>query len=86
MGSMISDRNFDYLETLIQEAVDAGAELLYGGKRFKHSTWKEGYYFTPTILRGVTKSMRIANEECFAPIMTIMEYDVRDIIPSSLQR
>lgn len=72
MGAMISDASFDRLEELIDEAVDQGATLLAGGKRYEHPEYPMGHYFEPTLLVDVTPDMRIAQHECFAPVLTVL--------------
>ncbi|KAI1434801.1 Aldehyde/histidinol dehydrogenase [Xylaria sp. CBS 124048] len=72
VGAMISDASFTRLETLVSDAVKAGARLLAGGKQHTHPDHPEGFYFAPTLLVDVTPDMAIANEECFGPIMTIL--------------
>jgi acyl-CoA reductase-like NAD-dependent aldehyde dehydrogenase len=72
VGAMISDANFDRLESMIEAAVKNGARLLAGGKRYDHPDFPKGHYFTPTLLADVTEDMAIAQEECFAPIAVVM--------------
>lgn len=72
VGAVISDASFDRLEELIAAAVNDGARLLVGGKRFNHPVHRSGHYFTPTLIVDVTPEMAIANEECFGPICVIM--------------
>lgn len=72
IGAMISPAGFTRLESLIAEAVEQGARLLHGGKQYHHPKYSNGHFFTPTLLVDVTPSMRIAQEELFAPIMTVM--------------
>jgi acyl-CoA reductase-like NAD-dependent aldehyde dehydrogenase len=72
MGSMISDRSFDRLESLIQAALDAGATLHCGGHRQEHPEHPNGHYFQPTLISGVTRDMQIAQTELFAPIFLLM--------------
>jgi acyl-CoA reductase-like NAD-dependent aldehyde dehydrogenase len=72
MGAMISDASFSRLEELIAEAVSQGARLLAGGKRYAHPDHPRGHYFQPTLLVDVTPSMRIAQNECFAPVLTML--------------
>jgi acyl-CoA reductase-like NAD-dependent aldehyde dehydrogenase len=69
---MISPTTFDKLEGLIAEAVGQGARLLAGGKRYHHPVHTHGHYFTPTLLVDVTRDMRIAQEELFAPVFLVM--------------
>lgn len=72
VGAMISNASFSRLEKLIQEAVSQGARLLTGGKRHNHPNYPKGHYFQPTMLVDVTPTMAIANNECFAPVLTLM--------------
>lgn len=72
VGAMISDASFARLESLIAEAVQQGARLLVGGKRFDHPIHPKGHYFSPTLLVDVTPSMRVAREELFAPVFVLM--------------
>ena len=72
VGAMISPARFSHLETLIHEAVSQGATLLAGGSRLKHPEYPRGHYFQSTLIADVTPSMRIAQEELFAPICTVM--------------
>ena len=72
VGAMISDSRFEQLEKLVADAVNQGARCLVGGKRLVHHKYPKGHYFRPTLLVDVTPSMRIANEELFAPICVVM--------------
>ena len=72
VGAMISDARFQQLEDLITDAVNQGARCLVGGKKYTHHKYPKGHYFQPTLLVDVTPSMRIANEELFAPICVLM--------------
>ncbi|KAK7723329.1 Meiotic Sister-Chromatid recombination aldehyde dehydrogenase [Botryosphaeria dothidea] len=72
VGASISAASFDNLEALIAEAVAQGATLAAGGTRYAHPDHPKGHYFSPTLLAGVTPSMRIAQTECFAPVFLLM--------------
>ena len=72
VGAMISDASFHRLETLIAEAVAQGAQCLVGGYRFSHPHFPKGHYFAPTLVVDVAPTMRIAQEELFAPICVLM--------------
>ncbi|KAJ7445680.1 meiotic sister-chromatid recombination aldehyde dehydrogenase [Mycena galericulata] len=73
-GAMISRERFESLANVIQEAHDAGADV-HGGQQYAHVYQDKGYYFQPTIVGPVTPDMRIAQEELFAPVATLMPYD-----------
>ena len=59
---------------LIQSAIDEGATLETGGPDLPANV-NRGYYIQPTVFSGVTPEMRIAQEEIFGPVATIMPYD-----------
>ncbi|KAK2598923.1 Meiotic Sister-Chromatid recombination aldehyde dehydrogenase [Conoideocrella luteorostrata] len=72
VGAMISGTSFSRLEELIADAVSRGARLLSGGKRYTHPDYPQGHYFEPTLLVDVTPDMKIAQHECFAPVLTLL--------------
>ena len=78
VGASISDASFDKLEHLINDALQNGARLLAGGKRFIHPDHPKGHYFTPTFLVDVTPSMAIAQTELFAPVFLLMRAESVD--------
>jgi acyl-CoA reductase-like NAD-dependent aldehyde dehydrogenase len=71
VGPMINEQEARRAESWVREAVDAGATLLLGGRR-------DGPVLHPTILTGVTQSMRVMREEIFAPVLSIVPYTSLD--------
>jgi acyl-CoA reductase-like NAD-dependent aldehyde dehydrogenase len=67
VGPMISEAEARRAQHWVQEAVEQGARILYGGKR-------EGPLLHPTILSGVTPQMRVMCEEIFAPVLSVIPY------------
>ncbi len=65
MGPLINPRAAERVQSLVDDAVKRGAKLLRGGKH-DHS------YFEPTVLDSVPRAARIATEETFGPVVTIM--------------
>jgi acyl-CoA reductase-like NAD-dependent aldehyde dehydrogenase len=56
-----------------------GATLRYGGERFyPDSSNGKGYYFQPTIFINATNEMRIAQEEIFGPVLTVIPFDTEE--------
>lgn len=76
VGAMINGNRLRHLQNLVEEAVSQGARLLVGGKIYEHPQYPQAHYFAPTLLCDVTNEMRIAQEECFAPIMLVMKANV----------
>ncbi|MBF9150708.1 aldehyde dehydrogenase family protein [Novosphingobium jiangmenense] len=74
LGPVVNKAQFDKIRGLIQSAIDEGAKLETGGPDLP-SNVNRGYYIKPTVFSGVTPDMRIAQEEIFGPVATIMTYD-----------
>lgn len=77
LGPVVSQRQYDTIQRLIQTGIDEGAKLITGGMgRPPHL--KQGYYVRPTIFANVTPEMTIAREEIFGPVLSIMVYENED--------
>ncbi|CAM3983452.1 aldehyde dehydrogenase family protein [Alkalicoccus chagannorensis] len=64
MGPLIEEKEAIRIEEWVQEAVDAGARILHGGKR-------DGAFYDPTVLADVPSSCRIYQEEIFGPVVLL---------------
>ncbi|MGV9498398.1 NADP-dependent succinic semialdehyde dehydrogenase [Streptomyces sp. NPDC003642] len=73
VGPLSSEQGLRDLEELVDDAVRGGARVLCGGERPEGPGW----YYTPTILSGITREMRIHREEAFGPVATL--YRVADL-------
>jgi aldehyde dehydrogenase (NAD+) len=76
IGPVVSRKQYDAVQAYIQSGIDAGAELLAGG--LGHSEGLAGYYVQPTVFTNVTSEMRIAREEIFGPVLSVMTYRTED--------
>ena len=74
LGPVVNKAQYDKIQGLIQSAIDEGAKLETGGTGLP-SNVNRGYYIKPTVFSGVTPDMRIAKEEVFGPVATIIAYD-----------
>ncbi|SIS67385.1 NAD-dependent succinate-semialdehyde dehydrogenase [Neptunomonas antarctica] len=70
IGPLIDERALAKVESLVADALENGATLLTGGKRF--SAVSNGYQ--PTVLSNVNNQMRIAQEEIFGPVATLIPF------------
>lgn len=77
MGPLVSQAQFEKVQDLIQSGVDEGATLVAGGTG-RPSEVNRGYYVRPTVFGDVTPQMKIAREEIFGPVLSIMSYDTED--------
>ncbi len=77
IGPVVNRAQYDKIQGLIQSAIDDGATLETGGTGLPANV-NRGFYVKPTLFSGVTQNMRIANEEVFGPVATLMTYDTID--------
>ena len=80
LGPVVSRVQYDKIQDLIQSGIDEGAKVLIGGTgRPEHLN--RGYYIRPTVFADVTQDMRIAREEIFGPVLSILTYqDEEEVI------
>ncbi|MDA8274022.1 MAG: aldehyde dehydrogenase [Actinomycetota bacterium] len=76
MGPLVSARQRARVEEYIRVGQDEGAKIVIGGGRPAEPP--TGYYVAPTIFDGVDNSMRIAQEEIFGPVLSVITYDDED--------
>ncbi|MBA3741405.1 aldehyde dehydrogenase [Sporichthya sp.] len=72
IGPLISERQRDRVEGYIFSGVEQGATLVTGGRRPAHLA--KGWFVEPTVFANVDNSMRIAREEIFGPVVSIIAY------------
>ncbi|MQY15983.1 NADP-dependent glyceraldehyde-3-phosphate dehydrogenase [Streptomyces sp. RB5] len=73
VGPLVSEDAARRVESWVDEAVAAGAELLAGGKR-------DGAAYAPTVLAGVPAGTKLATEEVFGPVLTLHRADGEEAI------
>jgi acyl-CoA reductase-like NAD-dependent aldehyde dehydrogenase len=74
LGPVISQTQLDSVLSYIDLGRAEGAELLSGGQRLEGELGN-GYFMQPSVFGGVTNEMRIAREEIFGPVLSIMPFD-----------
>ncbi|MFF3371824.1 aldehyde dehydrogenase family protein [Streptomyces sp. NPDC002680] len=72
-GPLISAKQRDKVDGMVQRAVAAGAKLVSGGTKVD-----PGFYFTPTLLTDVDPDGEIAQDEVFGPVLVVIPYDDDD--------
>jgi succinate-semialdehyde dehydrogenase/glutarate-semialdehyde dehydrogenase len=76
-GPLINEDALDKVEEHIADALEKGASLVTGGSR--HALG--GSFFEPTLLRDVTRDMKVAREETFGPVAPVFRFeDEADVI------
>jgi len=79
VGPMFEKKAMDNTAALIGDATGKGAKLLTGGKR--SDKFEKGYFFEPTVLRGLSADAKILIDEPFAPVMPILDFSkIDDVI------
>jgi len=77
LGPLIDDAALAKVEEHVADATAKGAKVILGGKR--HALG--GRFYEPTILTGVTKQMKVSNEETFGPVAPLFRFkDETDVI------
>lgn len=72
MGPLVNARALSKVQSYMDVAIADGAKIVAGGKR---PDIDRGFFFEPTLLDGVTPDMRVAQEEIFGPVLSVIEVD-----------
>jgi acyl-CoA reductase-like NAD-dependent aldehyde dehydrogenase/alcohol dehydrogenase class IV len=87
-GPLVNATQLTTVERYVEIGKDEGAQLVAGGKRAEVPGLEGGFYYKPTIFAEVKNSMRIAQEEIFGPVVSVMKYssdaDAVDIANDSI--
>jgi len=76
VGPMFEKKAMDNTLALIADAKGKGAQVLTGGK--KADRFAKGYFFEPTVLKGLSPDAKILTDEPFAPIMPVLDFSKLD--------
>jgi acyl-CoA reductase-like NAD-dependent aldehyde dehydrogenase len=74
MGPVNSEGHYRHVVALIESAREQGAKLLTGGERPEGEEFKHGYWIRPTVFGDVTMDMRIARDEVFGPVLSVLRW------------
>ena len=78
VGPVIDRRSAERIDAMVQGAIDEGAEALTGARVVDVDGCDGGAFYAPTVLRGVERAHRIAREEVFGPVLSVIEVDSMD--------
>ena len=73
VGPLINKKAFEKVEYYLGVAHEEGATVALGGNRASGGRLDEGFFFEPTILTNVTPDMRVAREEIFGPVVSVLK-------------
>jgi len=77
VGPMVSQKQFERVQSYIRKGIEEGAEILVGGEGHPEGL-EAGYYVKPTVFVNVKNDMTIAREEIFGPVLSVIAYDSED--------
>jgi aldehyde dehydrogenase (NAD+) len=77
VGPMVSQKQYEQVQSYIRKGIEQDAELLVGGEGHPKG-FETGYYVKPTVFVNVKNDMTIAREEIFGPVLSVIAYDSED--------
>jgi acyl-CoA reductase-like NAD-dependent aldehyde dehydrogenase len=79
MGPQVSAEQLDRIKGYVNIGRDEGAKVLAGGEAPQlEGAFKNGYFFKPTIFADVNNQMRVAQEEIFGPVVSVISFKDED--------
>ena len=75
MGPLVAESQRKRVADYVEIGTGEGARVAAGGRAPVEEGLKEGYFYRPTILDGVTQDMRVAQEEIFGPVLTVTPFE-----------
>jgi aldehyde dehydrogenase (NAD+) len=77
VGPMVSQKQYERVESYIRKGIEEGAEVLVGGEG-RPKGLEAGYFVKPTVFVNVKNDMTIAQKEIFGPVLSVIAYDSED--------
>jgi aldehyde dehydrogenase (NAD+) len=77
IGPMVSQKQYERIQSYIRKGIEEGAEVLVGGEGHPEG-FEAGYFVKPTVFVNVKNNMTIAQEEIFGPVLCVIAYDSED--------
>ena len=77
VGPMVSQKQYERIQSYIRKGIEEGAEVLVGGEGHPEGL-EAGYFVKPTVFVNVTNDMTIAQEEIFGPVLSVITYGTED--------
>ena len=77
IGPMVSQKQYERVESYIRKGIEEGAEVLVGGEG-RPEGLEVGYFVKPTVFVNVRNDMAIAQEEIFGPVLCVIAYDTEE--------
>jgi aldehyde dehydrogenase (NAD+) len=74
IGPIVSQKQYERVQSYIRKGIEDGAELLVGGEG-RPAGFEAGYFVKPTVFVNVKNDMTIAREEIFGPVLSVITYE-----------
>ena len=74
MGPVVNEQQLNTVIKYVEIGKNEGAKLAAGGKRLDSGTWSQGWFHEPTVFLDVDPKMRIAQEEIFGPVISVIPF------------
>ncbi len=78
MGSLVSETQMQRVLSYIESGIGQGATLCCGGKRDTEASKARGFFVQPTVFAEVKPEMKIAQEEIFGPVLSVIRFEGRE--------
>lgn len=78
MGSQTGEAQLEKIQNYVDYAKESGAEILVGGNRLTDGELSKGYFFEPTIIAVENNKNKLAQEEIFGPVLTVIKVKDED--------
>ena len=78
VGTLVSEKQRERVADYVEAGTAEGARIVVGGTRPTDPSLAGGAYFLPTVFEGVTNDMKIAREEIFGPVVSIIPFDTEE--------
>lgn len=75
IGPLVAKRQLDLLKEQVQNALDKGASVVFGGKE---PEGLQGAYYEPTVLTNISFDMRVWKEEVFGPVLPVVTFKTEE--------
>ena len=77
VGPMVTQKQYERVQSYIRKGIAEGAEVLVGGEGHPEGL-ETGYFVKPTVFVNVTNDMTIAQEEIFGPVLSVIAYETEE--------
>ncbi len=78
MGPLIEEQHLEKVHGYVELAQEEGGKIITGGERLTGAEHRDGFYYPPTIITGLTNESRAAREEIFGPVETVLGFDTEE--------